>query len=378
MTRTLYNLISILLLSFLTTCYGCSNDSEQIPIIGDKMIVLNHAKVTHVELLAPKDTSIYISSYLTTVSNENILAYVDADFDLVDEYNKANNTAYKGLQIDAFNIKNNQLILPRYNEKSSRIELQLLTEPLKDSEQYLLPLRINKIKGDNLVELNKDSTTVFFIFSKKAVKPIPFMYLKDIELTTEIGKDKKNWFSAFANKLEQPYTFSVEEAKSKSEMMDFALVIVDDGPRFAPSIICDMHANTKYDKATRPYIEGFKTLTYLMNATHNTRYSPTLSDFNAINSYSALQDKIEELTKKGYNYPVADRTISVPLKEGLVLVQGWGPNIANNKDYALVYLKEVKSLNGGKDFKVKFDIKFFGDDVRTKYSSSSIDNPYLK
>lgn len=379
--KTNYN-IKYLSFLFAMLLFGvsCSDDEKDIYQNGIKEISFKNAKeLIVVDLLAPKDTVVKIQVKLSQISSSPILAHVNVDNSLVAAYNKANNTDYKELSSQAYNFNVDKFIIPRYTEESSHAEIRLQTSTLKDADKYLLPVIIETTSGDDNVVMATDSSVLYILFSKKDIPPIPFLYLQDMELTTEIGEGKKNWFSAYATSPDGSHLFSVQEAAEKSEMMDFVLVKHGSAIRFYPSIIGKQHGGA-YQTVINPYIKGFRKVTHFCMPGPAANVAPTLADFNAVNTNEDLQNKIAELNKRGYPYYTIDRMASPDIKEGIILVQGWGPMIAKNESFTILHIKEVIPINGGENYTIKFDIKYFGQDVRTEYANMPnqnvvVDNP---
>jgi hypothetical protein len=235
------------------------------------------------------------------------------------------------------------------------------------------------IDGDENASIDTSQDVIYLVVSR--LPPPKLIHLRDVELTTEIGSDKKNWFAAFATNSEGGHTFTIEEAAEQSHLMDF--VLVKHGTtnlRIHPSIIGWQHGGD-YHRYMWPYIQGFKKLNHTVNM--NKLFTPVL--FNEVQTSDGLINKIAELrATDGYAYYTTDRMTSHNLQSQItgdnrVLILGWGPRIGQNEQFLLLYIKAVTSLPGG-EYRMTFDVKYIDHDARTEMANVNgqnvvIDNP---
>lgn len=337
------------------------DDSNEIEIVVDP------ARQNKVELQAEVDQ---ISAY-------GIVVGVEPNNTLVDEYNEKHQTNYLALPPSSYNIDVAEFIFPKYTNLSSHVNISFTSGDMQNGVKYLLPIQMTVVSGDENASINTNKDVIYLIVSK--LPPPKLIHLKDVELTTEIGPGKKNWFAAYATNSEGGHTFTVEEAAEQSHMMDFALVRHGSNIKLHPSIIGWQHGGD-YQRYIWPYTIGFEKLTMITNMN---RLYPT-SMFEEIQTTEDIVEKIVELTATGYNFPVADRMTSHNLQSQItgdsrVLIQGWGPRIGQNNHYSFLLIKEVTPTTDG-NYKVVFDIKFTEVDARTEAASTSgqnvvIDNP---
>lgn len=337
------------------------DDSNEIEIVVDP------ARQNKVELQAEVDQ---ISAY-------GIVVGVEPNSTLVDEYNEKHQTNYLALPPSSYNIDVAEFIFPKYTNLSSHVNISFTSGDMQNGVKYLLPIQMTVVSGDENASINTNKDVIYLIVSK--LPPPKLIHLKDVELTTEIGPGKKNWFAAYATNSEGGHTFTVEEAAEQSHMMDFALVRHGSNIKLHPSIIGWQHGGD-YQRYIWPYTIGFEKLTLITNMN---RLYPT-SMFEEIQTTEDIVEKIVELTATGYNFPVSDRMTSHNLQSQItgdsrVLIQGWGPRIGQNNHYSFLLIKEVTPTTDG-NYKVVFDIKFTEVDARTEAASTSgqnvvIDNP---
>ncbi|MHA7109584.1 hypothetical protein ACRTDU_05615 [Sunxiuqinia elliptica] len=203
---------------------------------------------------------------------------------------------------------------------------------------------------------------------------LPLVYLKDVELTTEIGAGKPNWFAAY----QAPHIFDQSTAAQHQEMMDVALVVRGSALRFLSATVYEAGS---YLPLISPYLEGFTQATY--SVVTSNRGSITPESFSSLafdeDLENFIQDKvIASKADGGENYNVAgtNRRTSSDLEANKGLIIGWGSyqdGKANNEQFALIYVKEVSLTDG--IGRVKFDIKYPQPDYRTEYNPVSI-KPY--
>lgn len=375
-------LFSYLLLTFLLATVGCSDDDKSIFETGDKIVSIiqkNENKTLEVVVDIANPSNLLIQAKLDHPSAFGVVAQAEVRLELVDEYNKQHGTDYQKINPNAYKFVRSDFVFPKYTDLSSNIEFSFSALSMAADAIYLLPVQITEVRGDDNVSIDEKSDIIFLLVSK--LPPPPLVHLVDVELTTERGADKKNWFAAYATNSAGGHTFSIEEAANKSEFMDFVLLKHGTNLRMHPSIIGWQHGGD-YHKFISLYNMGFKKLTHTTNM--NKLFTPEL--FNSVNTSEEMSSKVAELkASDGYGYYTTDRMTSHNLQSDIkgdnrVLMLGWGPDIGKNEQFALVYIKEITAINGGADYKMKFDVKYPDIDIRTKTLNANsqnaiIDNP---
>lgn len=373
-------IISFFLFILLLGLTSCEDDSKSVYETGQKVvsIITENDPVKEIVVDPAQKAQVSLQARIDQLSAFGIVVEVESNPDLIAEYNEKNGTDYQELSPSSYAFETSRFIFPRYSDISSHVNINLFTTGMQEDVKYLLPVQMIQIKGDENAFIDDQASIMYFVVSK--LPPPKLLLLEDVELTTEIGPDKKNWFAAYATNAEGGHTFTVEEAAEQSHMMDFALVKHGNNIRLHPSIVGWQHGGD-YHKFTSMYINGFKYLTLIINM--NKLYSSDL--FYSINTTEELVAKIDELkVTDNYNFYSADRMTSHNLQNQItgnnrVLIQGYGPRIGKNVQFSLLHIKEVTALSGG-DYKVKFDIKYVDHDVRTESNESDgqnvlIDNP---
>lgn len=377
-----YKIFNFIIIAMLLSITGCDDDNKSIYETGNKVVSLvksNNEATLEIIVDPAQRSQISLQAEIDKLSAFGIVVEVETKSDLIEDYNKKHGTNYQELSPNSYSFETSEFIFPKYSEVSSHINITLNSMGMDSDVEYLLPIQLILIKGDPNASIDTNGDVIYLLVSKLA--PPALIHLKDVELTTEIGPDKKNWFSAYATNSEDGHVFSVEEAATQSHMMDFVLLKFGSNLRLHTSYIGWQHGGDYY-RYIFPYIKGFKKLTHTANM--NRLFTPT--DFNAVNSSEEMTNKIEELKNtSGYNFYNADRMTSHNLQSQIegdnrVLIQGTGPKVAVNTQFYMIYIKEVTPINGGADYKIKFDVKYIDVDVRTETLNTEgqntiIDNP---
>lgn len=376
-TKTIFNFIFNIL--FLGIIIGCSSEETSIYETGSKVISMaGDANVVEIVVDPAKQNKIALQAEIDQKSAYGIVVAVETNSNLVDEYNQKHGTNYLELSPGSYTFETAEFIFPKYSTVSSHININLTSGEMQNDVTYLLPVQMVQLRGDENASINTTQDVIYLVVSK--LPPPKLIHLVDVELTTEIGPDKKNWFAAYAKNSQGGHTFSIEEAAEQSHMMDFVLVKHGSNLRLHPSIIGWQHGGD-YHRYTGRYTNGFEKLTMTTNI--NKLFPVAL--FNEVNTSEELVNKIAELrASDGYAYYTTDRMTSHNLQSQIsgdnrTLIQAWGPRIGQNEQFSLLYIKEVTSLPGG-EYKIKFDIKYIETDIRSQAANVSgqnvvIDNP---
>ena len=122
------------------------------------------------------------------------------DRTLVDAYNKAHDTSYELVPAEAYEFSKKEVILPRYNEVSSTAQVTLNSEKMPDGEQYLLPITIEQIKGDDAAQTSDEGNVYYILFNKRVLPPAQLLDRegwKVVHCTSEYtpgeGNPKTGW-----------------------------------------------------------------------------------------------------------------------------------------------------------------------------------------
>jgi hypothetical protein len=238
--------------------------------------------------------------------------------------------------------------------------------------EYKMIFDIKFIDHDIRTEVAKISGQNVVIDNPGYLPSSDIVEYEGIELTTEIGSGKKNWFSAYADK--DVVTFTQEEARAKSQMMDFTPVMhASDEVRLYTAYIGYQHVD--YKERIAPYIQGFSKLTYTMIG----GWRPGQPDATKPEHYDGVTDvkslrALIDFYRVGYAYPVANRMNSDKLAIGAVGVFGWGHKIGVNNSFGIYIVRDLQPTNGG-NYKVVLDIKVPQSDARTPNNGSMVPNP---
>ena len=192
-------LATVVLLS--TLLYGCKDDNELV-FSEPAVIAIQDAsdKPVEVTLLNPKIKTLNIRAIAQSKSAQNVTITFKIDRALVEEYNKTNGTSYEIIPAEAYDWSETEVILPRYNEISSTVKLTLNSNKMPDDRQYLLPITIDEIKGDELAQQATTNNVYYVLFNKRELPPpvildrtnwsIPYV---SSELQAGEGTPKTGW-----------------------------------------------------------------------------------------------------------------------------------------------------------------------------------------
>lgn len=195
-----------------------------------------------------------------------------------------------------------------------------------------------------------------------------------VELSTEIGPGKNNWFSAYKS----PHVFSASAATTVQSMLDFAFVKYSSNSfRIMPGAV--VQAGAAYKNAMSPYMPGFSNCTYTLvtvnrpsldqKAFDSLTWDEEMNDF--------LQSKIIAPIAGGgenYNIKTTNRRFNGDLEEGKGFIIGWGSwtwgaSTADNSAFGVVMVKSYTESGG--NARVTLEIKVPQENMRTRYSSGS-------
>lgn len=251
-----------------------------------------------------------------------------------------------------------------------------LSYVIKKNGQYGTPVKVNvpddvtdifnfklEIEGEagteeiKIIATNESDMVEEFILNVPVVESY-IVYMKDVVLTTEIGKGKHNWFSCYL----KPHVFDQETAAQNDEMMDFVAAKYTTGVPYLLSAMV-YTAGGNYATSVSPYMVGFTKMTYLLMTANRADAKNIFDSIEKTSDMEAFFDNVPY-------YSTAGRYTSGALTAGNHHVIGWGEGSTKNKAIAIIKLKEINTSDGIST--VKFDIKFGKPDYRTKYNAASI------
>ena len=226
-----YKIFNVILTALLfgVIGYGCDDNDKNIYETGHKVVSLvepENNPVMEVIVDPAKKSNITLQAQIDQLSAYGIVVEVEAKNDLIEAYNKKNGTDYLELSPNSYTLEVSEFIFPKYTQISSHINISITSLGMQNDVKYLLPIQMIQIRGDQNASIDEEGDIMYIIISK--LPPPPLIHLKDMELTTQIGPDKKNWFSAYATNSLGGHTFSIEEAAPQSHKMDFALLKDED------------------------------------------------------------------------------------------------------------------------------------------------------
>ena len=153
-------------------CLGsCSNEKEQEPQVPAVLSIQNCVTEPElVSLLTPNTLKVEIRAHADVHSDQMLTIYFGPAPDYVDKYNAKHGTDLVLLPAEAYTIDSESVLLPRFNESSSTINIEIFSEKIPTAESYLLPITITKVEGSENVELSKENNVHYILVKKKMVK----------------------------------------------------------------------------------------------------------------------------------------------------------------------------------------------------------------
>jgi len=268
--------------------------------------------------------------------------------------------SYEGSVVSGSNISKLVYKVRKNDVYGNEINIALGT-PL---DEFIFKLEILGEEGMQSVQIigenvNGKTTTIELTIPEVILN---VLYFKDVQLTTEIGAGKKNWFACYR----APYAFDQASAAANQEMMDFVCALYDNTQvsLLSPHVF---NASQLYNEAITPYMQGFTQANFCLLS--GNRPEITFESFNAIKTQEDLDKFIDTSIAASYTIYTANRGTNRELVVGKGMVYAWGPSSGNNKEFGIIIVKAISFTNGIGN--VTLDIKVPRADYRTVYSASA-------
>lgn len=241
-------------------------------------------------------------------------------------------------------------------------------------DEFPFTIQIQGQRGTDAVRITGENengnTQVVELAVKRIVEPL--IYRQDVELTTEIGQGKSNWFAAY----QSPYSLDQQTAQTHQQMVDFMVFLYNETNLRVASAAVFQAAS--YVPKVAPYMDGFNQATY--SVVTSSRPCITAKSFSSLK----YDEDIENFTEnkiiapkedggEGYNIKATNRRTSSNLVNNSGFVVGWGKYVdgkASNEKFAIIFVKEVSIDNG--IGRIKLDIKYPKQNYRIEYNPVSI------
>ena len=161
------------LLSAFVLCVGCRRTEVLETVQGPSLLALSADGVTDkISILEPKTMSIAIRVKAERLSSSALIVSIKADNTLVERYNRENGTSYRMAPSESFSLTSGEMLLPRYNIVSSTAYVEIDSAGLPDAQEYLLPIAIDHVNGEEGVEIDKEKGILWLILSKRQLPPV--------------------------------------------------------------------------------------------------------------------------------------------------------------------------------------------------------------
>lgn len=115
------------------------------------------------------------SSVQFRVVAESISAYTlditfKADPSKVEEFNAKNGTEYVMAPGASYDLSDAKVMLPRYNTVSSTARVSISTKGIPDSKEYILPIVIDEVSGDEGASVDAEKNVIYVLIKKYRLK----------------------------------------------------------------------------------------------------------------------------------------------------------------------------------------------------------------
>lgn len=145
---------------------GCNNQTDSDESLGNSVIYFENAssEANIYNLSLPESKTISLNVVTDNKSSQMLTAYCKVDKDLVDAYNLANGTSYEMAPADTYELSVDKAMIPRYNTRSSSINVTVYSETLPGDESYLLPIIIDSVEGDDSASIDEENNIYYILF----------------------------------------------------------------------------------------------------------------------------------------------------------------------------------------------------------------------
>lgn len=142
--------IAIFLLAIPALLLSCQSRQEYGPMKGVYYSAISGSDET-LQLLPSRTRTLELRAYAQdgAVSDKFLTMSFKADPESVPAYNSAHGTAYPMLPGAAFEIQQNNVMIPRYGKASSTAKLRINAASMEEDIVYLLPITIGEVKGSD-------------------------------------------------------------------------------------------------------------------------------------------------------------------------------------------------------------------------------------
>ena len=152
---------------------SCSQEPDYIEVADHAVLALvSETDLSEgIVLLEPRVGKFDVRVKAEKISDQSLFIELSADASLVAGYNEEHGTSFKMPPTGAYEIVNGKIMLPRYNTISSTASVSLMSEGLLDTDDYLLPIVMGNIEGDEDVAKSETDSVIYVKFRKKQLPP---------------------------------------------------------------------------------------------------------------------------------------------------------------------------------------------------------------
>lgn len=159
--KSIYCLMVVLLVGLVSSCKQADEFENKIYFSDSQSSNTKQFNVYEM----PQKFPIVVSSSERVSKNTNVFLTVSED--LIDQYNKRNNTSYKLLPLSFYELSSDTLKIEANSSASKAVYLTVLELPI--GENYILPLKLDRTDGE--FGILEPSGTLFMIFKPGIITP---------------------------------------------------------------------------------------------------------------------------------------------------------------------------------------------------------------
>lgn len=174
----------LFLFSALLALSACQKTPSEVRLGPARINIIAEGVSGTLQLLYPSERTLSVRLEATDLPDDPVVISLKADPTLVETYNKTHNTSYKAASADLCSFSKD-LILPRFNKRSTEGKIVLKSALLIDDSEYLLPLVPGEIKGKEDIQCEP----LYLVIKRFAIEPASKL-------------DKSSWTMAYRSSEE--------------------------------------------------------------------------------------------------------------------------------------------------------------------------------
>lgn len=156
----------LILFGALLALTACQKTPAEVRLGPARINIVAEGVSGTLQLLYPSERTLSVRLEAADLPDESVVISLKADPTLVEAYNKTHNTSYKPASADMCSFTKD-LILPRFNRRSTEGKMVLKSALLGDDSEYLLPLVPGTVKGKEDIQCDP----LYLVVKRFAIEP---------------------------------------------------------------------------------------------------------------------------------------------------------------------------------------------------------------